>query len=184
MDNDRKRVLFKVATNFLSKISFGHDNLPSHTPSHPHGRNKPHPIKVVRHAWNIARVTVGSVGNLDNTLLYSTINGTPVMISSVSGIFDDSYTKSRSESAPLIGDPRFVVAKRRSESYRKQLLDISDDDEETGNDRSETHSTASTTATNISYNPLFLDDPELRTGKHRTVMALPAFIVCQFIHLL
>lgn len=106
------------------------------------------------------------------------------MISSVSGIFDDSYTKSRGEAAPLIGDPRFIIAKKRSESYRRQLFDISEDDEGTENDRSDTHSIASTTTTTlISYNPLFLDDPELRTGKHRTVMALPAFIVCQFIHL-
>lgn len=98
------------------------------------------------------------------------------MISSVSGIFDDSYTKSRNETAPLIGDPRFVIVKKRSESYRRQLLDISDDGDEAEDDGSETHSSASSTS-KTSYNPLFLDDPELRTGKHRTVMALPAFIV-------
>jgi hypothetical protein len=27
------------------------------------------------------------------------------------------------------------------------------------------------------YNPNFLDDPELKTGKHRTVITLPSFIV-------
>ena len=57
------------------------------------------------------------------------------MISSVSGIFDDSYTKGRSAVAPLMGDPCFIITKKRSESYRRQLFDISDDEAERGGSR-------------------------------------------------
>lgn len=93
MDADRKRILLKVATDFLSKISFGDDHLTSHTPSHAHGRNKPHPIRVVRHAWNIAKVTVGSVSNLDGKLLYSTINVHICNYSWIGNTRDDQFSE-------------------------------------------------------------------------------------------
>ena len=37
-------------------------------------------------------------------------------------------------------------------------------------------STASTASSTAPYDPYFLDDPELRTGKHKTVIALPGYL--------
>lgn len=121
---------------------------------------------------------MGTESDLSGKLLYSTPHGTPVMISSVIGILDDLYMmKPHDEVAPLIGDPRFVIAKRRSESYKRQLLDMSEGEEELEDAHGGEGHSVSSSRTRNSYDPFFLDDPGLRTGKHRTVMALPAFIV-------
>lgn len=49
----------------------------------------------------------------------------------------------------------------------------STEDETSGTDSG---SAASTDSSTVEYDPYFLDDPELRTGKHKTVIALPGYL--------
>lgn len=50
-------------------------------------------------------------------------------------------------------------------------------EEESGRSDAESDRSGSSTASREPYDPNFLDDPELRTGKHKTVIALPGYLV-------
>lgn len=90
-----------------------------------------------------------------------------------------SHLKSESgEEQVLIGDPQ----KKRpaganagiSLEYIFAAADSSGDESSSrGSDKDDTDASTASSY----YDPLFLDDPELRTGKHRTVIALPSFYV-------
>lgn len=121
-------------------------------------------------------------------------------ISSISGIYDDSWKthKTHNWNAPIIGDTAYYATLRRkhTQSYQQLLWPaspaqpdepLSPSSSITSNEVPGGHAeevitgsllaggSASSALHSVYYDPLFVDDPELRTGKHRTVMALPSF---------
>ncbi len=84
---------------------------------------------------------------------------------------EEDSTISSSSSAPHSVDLQSEVELSSTTSSSDHFTTTEDD-----SDHSDTRSTTSTMSSTVPYDPLFLDDPELRTGKHKTVIALPGYL--------
>ncbi|KAI8819851.1 cyclin-like protein [Fimicolochytrium jonesii] len=111
---------------------------------------------------------------IDNRLMMATSNGTPFSVFSVISYREEKnrLKRRKSRTSRYFGNAYFDKLKFNIDLDMKRRKFA----QSYGNLLEPALTLEPKIPENSSYNPFFLDDPELRTGRHRTVITLPCFV--------